>query len=248
MLNSTRRHLVVLDGHKSHVNLDVIMKAKQHGVDLLTLPSYISHDMQPLDVACFRPFKQTFRTHSNIWSMTNPRGKCKKEDLAQWIFLSLKKAFTSSNNKVGFRKCGIQPLNSQAMTKKTRPSKTFKPMDVEVGEYMEEILENGGLPTENNSCHYYVEHENNDEGPDMSVAAQSTPHYIHLRQVLLQPTKRRKVSLEPIIDYTQSQVLTANEYVEALEDIAKKKFRVAQKKEEKIRQRELAKRETKRER
>ena len=73
-------------------------------------------------------------------------------------------------------------------------------MDVDVEEYMEEILENGGLPVvENSSCHYYVEYENNDEGPELTVAAQSTPHYIHLLQMLLQPTKRRKVSMEPIM-------------------------------------------------
>ena len=55
IINPIKRHLVVLDGHTSHV--DVIVEAKQHGVDLLILPSHTSDELQPLDVACFRPFK-----------------------------------------------------------------------------------------------------------------------------------------------------------------------------------------------
>ena len=83
ILNPTKRHLVVLDGHKSHVTLDVIVKARQYGVDLLILPSHTNHELQPLDVTCFRPFKQAFKAHRNVWNMTNPKGKCTKEDLAQ---------------------------------------------------------------------------------------------------------------------------------------------------------------------
>ena len=39
------RHLIVLDGYKSHVTLDVIAKAKQHEVDFITLPSHTSHEL-----------------------------------------------------------------------------------------------------------------------------------------------------------------------------------------------------------
>ena len=81
----------MLDGHKSHIILQVIIKSKQHEVDSVTLPSHISYEIQSLNVACFRPFKQTFRSHRNMWSMSNLSGKCRKEDLAQWIFLLLRK-------------------------------------------------------------------------------------------------------------------------------------------------------------
>ena len=102
----TRRNVIVLDGHTSNVTLDVIVKAKQHGVDLSTLPSYTSHELEPLDVACFRSFKQTFRAYRNVWSITNPNGRCRKEDLIQWIFLALKRVLTPSNIKAKFRRCG----------------------------------------------------------------------------------------------------------------------------------------------
>ena len=43
ILSPTRRHLVVLDGHKSHVK--VIVSAKNHGIDLTTLPSHTNHEL-----------------------------------------------------------------------------------------------------------------------------------------------------------------------------------------------------------
>ena len=45
ILSSTRRHLIVLDGYKSRVTLEVIVKEKEHGVDLITLSSYTSHEL-----------------------------------------------------------------------------------------------------------------------------------------------------------------------------------------------------------
>jgi hypothetical protein len=44
-------HRFILDGHNSHVTLEVVMEAKRVGLDLLTLPSHTSHALQPLDVS-----------------------------------------------------------------------------------------------------------------------------------------------------------------------------------------------------
>jgi hypothetical protein len=46
-----------LDGHGSHVTLEVIEQIKEFGLDTITLPSHTFHALQPLDVACFKPFK-----------------------------------------------------------------------------------------------------------------------------------------------------------------------------------------------
>ena len=64
-LSPTNRHLIILDGHKSHVTLEVIHKAKEHGVDMLNLPSHTSHALQSLDGACFKPFKSAFKGYRN---------------------------------------------------------------------------------------------------------------------------------------------------------------------------------------
>jgi hypothetical protein len=64
-ISPTNGHLLILDGHGSHVTLEVVHKAKQIGLDLLTLPSHTFHRLQPLDVSIFRPFKYAFRGYRN---------------------------------------------------------------------------------------------------------------------------------------------------------------------------------------
>ena len=60
-LSPSNRHFVLLDGHKNHITLEVIQKANAHGIDMISLPSHTSHALQPLDEACFKPFKGAFK-------------------------------------------------------------------------------------------------------------------------------------------------------------------------------------------
>ena len=46
---------MILDGHNSHVNLEVLHQAREAGLDMGTLSSHTSHALQPLDVAVFKP-------------------------------------------------------------------------------------------------------------------------------------------------------------------------------------------------
>jgi len=62
-ISATQRHLLILDGHKSHISLDVINIAMARGLDLVTLPSYTLHELQSLDVSYFKPFKATFHAY-----------------------------------------------------------------------------------------------------------------------------------------------------------------------------------------
>ena len=103
LLPSTSRHLLVLDGHKAHLTLEVITKAKRNGVDMLTLPSHISHGLQSLDVACYKPFKVAFRAYKNLWSKEHHGMRVTKENLANWVSLALRKALTPTNIQSGFR-------------------------------------------------------------------------------------------------------------------------------------------------
>jgi hypothetical protein len=63
------RHLLILDGHGSHVTMDVVKTARSVGLDLLILPSHTSHAMQPLDVSCFKPFESAFRLLRDVWML-----------------------------------------------------------------------------------------------------------------------------------------------------------------------------------
>jgi len=38
-------HLLILDGHGSHVTLEAIEQVKEFGLNMITLPSHISHSL-----------------------------------------------------------------------------------------------------------------------------------------------------------------------------------------------------------
>jgi hypothetical protein len=68
-ISLTNRYLLIVDGHNSHVILEVVHKAMQVGLDLLTLPSHTSHHLQPLDVTISRPFKRAFKRERDAWTV-----------------------------------------------------------------------------------------------------------------------------------------------------------------------------------
>ena len=56
-LDQRNCHLLILDGYNSHVSLEVVKISIESRLDILSLPLHISHRLQPLNVACFWPFK-----------------------------------------------------------------------------------------------------------------------------------------------------------------------------------------------
>ena len=93
------RHLLIMDGHNSHVTIDVAHTARKVGLDLLAIPSHTSHATQPLDVSIFKPFKTAFRKYRDFWTIRNNGKSAAKEDLAQWVSLALKKTMTLTTIK-----------------------------------------------------------------------------------------------------------------------------------------------------
>ena len=57
------RHLLIVDSHNSHVTLEVVLKAMEVGLNLLTLSSDTLHCLQPIDVSIFVPFKRAFKRY-----------------------------------------------------------------------------------------------------------------------------------------------------------------------------------------
>ena len=85
---------MILDGHKSHVSLEIVLKAKPHRMDMISFSSRTSHELQPLDISCFKPFKLSFRAYRDAWRAKNIGKMVEKQELAQWMSLALKKALT----------------------------------------------------------------------------------------------------------------------------------------------------------
>jgi flagellar biosynthesis GTPase FlhF len=119
-------HRFILDGHNSHVTLEVVMEAKRVGLDLLTLPSHTSHALQPLDVSVFKPFKQHFWEYRDFWTSRNLNQPATKQTLAQWVALSLNKALSERNIRSGFAATRIFPFDRHAVDKFLSVSRTYK--------------------------------------------------------------------------------------------------------------------------
>lgn len=106
------KHLIILDNHDSHVNLEVINFARNNGLVLLTLPPHTSHKLQPLDRAVFGPLKTYYNAAASDW-MTNNAGKnLGIYEIPGLLGQSYPKAFSPANILSGFRVSGIYPLNS----------------------------------------------------------------------------------------------------------------------------------------
>jgi hypothetical protein len=56
-MSNDNKHLIILDGHASHINNESIKYGRENGLDILTPPSHCSLELQPLDIVVLHPFK-----------------------------------------------------------------------------------------------------------------------------------------------------------------------------------------------
>ena len=246
-LSLTKRMLFILDGHKSHIFLEILLKAKTHGVDMVSLPSHTSYELQPLDISCFKSFKLSFRAYRNAWKETNIGKKVRKQELVQWVSLALKKALKEKNICACFRAAQILPLNKEAMEGKMEvsiifhhslvvrkifqedevSSQTFEEAnEIEVEEIMKECIPNPST----HYTYYFVSIEDECSYPsyDSSIAelvlSQPCSQFLKLHQIQIPISYR--VRSEPIIDYSIFQILTSSDHVDRLHQILEKKANI----------------------
>ena len=102
--------LLILDNHSSHLDFRVVQFAKENYIELLTLPPHTSHELQPLDVSVFGPFKRAFALAHQVWYRNNPGSRISIHEIAGLSREPFIKAFTPSNIISGFAKSGICPF------------------------------------------------------------------------------------------------------------------------------------------
>jgi hypothetical protein len=128
-VSQQNRHLLILDGHTSHVTIEVTKTCMNNGIDIVTLPSHTSHALLPLDRTCFAPFKTAFRRIRDDWIRHHKNTKVDKSMLCEWTSKALGQALTPSNIKAGFRRCGIWPLNKTTTLADMGPAEGFQTED-----------------------------------------------------------------------------------------------------------------------
>ncbi|KAJ8915668.1 hypothetical protein NQ315_000600 [Exocentrus adspersus] len=106
-----RPSMLIFDNHESHISIDVVEKARNAGVHILTLPPHTSNKTQPLDVAVFTPFKNYYNSACSSWMIRHPGVPLTIYDISECVAEALTKALTPANIIAGFKKCGIYPLD-----------------------------------------------------------------------------------------------------------------------------------------
>ena len=119
--------LLLVDGHKSHMTLELVDLARENNVILFCLPPHTTHALQPLDVSVFKALKAHFSRSLRALCFTRKDFIVTKRDFARVVKEPFEMAFSMTNIKNGFAKCGIFPFNPDAVDKKKMlPSEMHK--------------------------------------------------------------------------------------------------------------------------
>ena len=108
--------VLFLDGHVSHLTLDLSQFCKAKQIELIALYPNATHVLQPLDVAVFHPLKAKWKSIVDEWRIENAGQRMRREN-----FAPLLKKSVDSINKIpqiiinGFKTCGLSPFNANAV-------------------------------------------------------------------------------------------------------------------------------------
>lgn len=110
--------LLIFDGHKFPMNLEVVEAARKEEVILLCLPPHCSHILQPLDAGVFVLLKQRFAALIGDGCATDTHFSVSKKEFSgvfKGTYHVVKEEEGVRIVKEGFRKCGIYPPNHFAI-------------------------------------------------------------------------------------------------------------------------------------
>lgn len=108
--------LLLLDNHSSHIDINVIEKAKANGIVMLSFPPHCTHRLQPLDVGVYGPFKNYCAIAQDNWMRNNPGKTMSIYELPGIVKYAWPLASTYNNIANGFKKAGIYPFDKNIFT------------------------------------------------------------------------------------------------------------------------------------
>ena len=117
--------MLLVDGHKSHLTLELIDLARKKNVILFCLPPHTTHVLQPLDVAVFKSFKDQFFKSARALSFSKQNFVVSKRDFAAVVKKPFEKEFSMLSIKAGFLKAGTYPFNPNAVDPAKMKSSEF---------------------------------------------------------------------------------------------------------------------------
>jgi hypothetical protein len=104
--------LIIWDNFFAHLDYLVVKKAKEYGMELLTLPPRTSHELQPLDVSVFVALKKFIKAAHMEWYHNNPGKRITIHEIAGLSKDPFYKAMTPANLIFGFKKSWDLPFHN----------------------------------------------------------------------------------------------------------------------------------------
>jgi len=109
--------LLILNGHSSHVkNYEVIQKARESNVIILSLPSHCTHRLQPLDVSFFKSLNARYNAVVQTWHRQHPGRPVTETEFGDLFNTAYTTVTSVDKAQSGFRKTGIYPYNRDVFT------------------------------------------------------------------------------------------------------------------------------------
>ncbi|XP_075975831.1 uncharacterized protein LOC142976394 isoform X1 [Anticarsia gemmatalis] len=102
-----------LDGHTSHISLPLTTFCKEKGIVLVALLPSSTHVLQPLDVAVFRPVKETWRDIVREFREKHKEAKLKRTDFPREVEKCFDRSLKPETIISGFKCCGLYPFDEK---------------------------------------------------------------------------------------------------------------------------------------
>lgn len=107
--------ILFLDGHSSHININLSEFCKENGIILTAFYPNATHRLQPLDVGVFYPLKNCWRNDVRQWRMENSGKKMQRSDFSKILQKSLDATVSPLIIKKAFQSCGLFPFTEDAI-------------------------------------------------------------------------------------------------------------------------------------
>ncbi|XP_050308307.1 uncharacterized protein LOC126744792 [Anthonomus grandis grandis] len=108
--------LLILDNHSSHATLESYNYCKENFITILSLPTHLSHLMQPLDVTFYGPLKKSYYKECDNYTKSNNLTQITPYDVASLFNKAYSKVASLEKGISGFRCTGIFPYQPDIFT------------------------------------------------------------------------------------------------------------------------------------
>lgn len=115
-LPRARPVVLLVNGHDSHLNLELFQLAERNGIYLYSLLQNVTHLVQPPDVSLFGPLKKSWYKEVRLFAQRNPNTDINKKKFCSVFKATWEEVMSPSVLVSDFRKSGIYPLDRKQIS------------------------------------------------------------------------------------------------------------------------------------